>query len=389
MSYSVNTAGAAALMLASGLACAQDAAPLVLSPSFSLSLPVLSQPTPSQPELSQPAPSQPTLSQPVVSQPVVSQPAVSQAVVAQPVVSQAVVAQPAVSQPVVSQAVVAQPAVSQAVVAQPVVSQPVVTQAVVSQPVVSQPVLSQPLPSLPAEYKLSPGDAIKVQVYQNPDLTLEARVSEAGTIGYPLVGSVAIGGLSLSAAERKIANALAAGDFLKQPQVNIVLLQVRGNQVSVLGQVQRPGRFVLETTNVRVSDLLAQAGHVTPQGADMLVLTGTRDGKPFRKAIDIPGLFRAEDTSENVLVQPGDTLYVDKAPTFYIYGEAQRPGTYRIERGMTILQALAQGGGPTQRGSERVRVNRTRTDGTVIQLEPRLTDPVLPGDVLFVKESLF
>ena len=244
-------------------------------------------------------------------------------------------------------------------------------------------------PAAPPEYKLGPGDAIKVQVYQNPDLTLEARVSESGSISYPLVGSVPIGGMSISEAEKKIAQALQKGQILKQPQVNIVLLQVRGNQVSVLGQVQRPGRFPLETTNVRVSDMLALAGGVTPTGDDVLVVSGNRDGKPFRKTVDIPALFAGTRSDDDIVLAPGDTLFVNKAPTFYIYGEAQRPGTYRIERGMTVLQALAQGGGPTARGSQRVRLNRTRPDGTVVQTDPRPTDPVLPGDVLYVRESLF
>lgn len=250
-----------------------------------------------------------------------------------------------------------------------------------------------PAPSTPpatgADYKLGPGDAIKVQVYQNPDLTLEARVSENGTISYPLVGNVAIGGMSISQAEKRIAEGLQRAQILKQPQVNIVLLQVRGNQVTVLGQVQKPGRFPLETTTVRVSDMLAAAGGVTPTGDDALVVSGQRDGKPFRKTIDIPTLFKGGSTSDDILLQPGDTIYVGKAPTFYIYGEAQRPGTYKIERGMTVMQALAAGGGPTPRGSEHIRLNRTRPDGTVVQLDPRMTDPVLPGDVLFVKESLF
>jgi polysaccharide export outer membrane protein len=239
------------------------------------------------------------------------------------------------------------------------------------------------------EYKLGPGDAIKVQVYQNPDLSVEARVSESGSISYPLVGNVAIGGMSISDAEKRIAQALQRAQILKQPQVNIVLLQVRGNQVTVLGQVQKPGRFPLETTTVRVSDMLAAAGGVTPTGDDVLVVSGQRDGKPFRKSIDIPTLFKGTATDDDVVLHPGDTIYVGKAPTFYIYGEAQRPGTYKIERGMNVMQALAAGGGPTPRGSEHIRLNRTRPDGTVVQLEPRMTDPVLPGDVLYVKESLF
>lgn len=242
----------------------------------------------------------------------------------------------------------------------------------------------------PADYKLAPGDAIKVNVYQNPDLSIETRVSESGVIRYPLVGNVNVGGLSIGEAENRIAQQLKAKDILKQPQVNIVLLQVRGNQVSVLGQVQKPGRFPLETNTVRVSDMLALAGGVTPTGDDVLVVTGTRNGQPFRKQIDIPTLFAGTPSKDDILLAPGDTLFVNKAPMFYIYGEAQRPGYYRVERGMTVMQALASGGGITPRGSQnRLRLTRTQPDGAVIQTEPRLTDPVQPGDVLFVRESLF
>jgi polysaccharide export outer membrane protein len=241
-----------------------------------------------------------------------------------------------------------------------------------------------------SEYKLGPGDQIRVQVFQNPDLTVEARVSEQGTISYPLVGTVNIGGSSIGQAEQKIAGALKAGNYLKQPQVNIVLLQVRGSQVAVLGQVQKPGRFPLETSTTRVSDLLAAAGGVTPMGDDTLIVTGTRSGQPFRKVIDIPGLFLNQRNSDDIVVQGGDTIFINKAPVYYIYGEAQKPGPYRIERGMTVQQALAQGGGPTPRGStSRLRLTRTTPDGKQVESDARLTDPVLPNDVLYVRESLF
>jgi polysaccharide biosynthesis/export protein len=245
-------------------------------------------------------------------------------------------------------------------------------------------------PAPNGDYKLGPGDAIRVQVYQNPDLMVEARVSETGSISYPLVGNVALGGLSIGQAESRIAQALRSSNILKAPQVNIVLLQVRGNQVSVLGQVNKPGRFPLETFNVRVSDMLAAAGGVTPTGDDVLVVSGARDGTPFRKTIDIPALFAGTRPADDIVLASGDTIYVAKAPQYYIYGEAQRPGPYRIERGMTVMQALAQGGGTTPRGSQnRLRLHRTGADGTVSQTVPRLTDPIQPGDVLFVRESIF
>jgi len=241
-----------------------------------------------------------------------------------------------------------------------------------------------------ADYRLGPGDQIRVQVYQNPDLTVETRVSEQGTINYPLIGAVEIGGTTIGDAEKKIAAALRNGNFLKQPQVNIVMLQVRGNQVAVLGQVQKPGRFPLETTNTRVSDLLAAAGGVTPMGDDTLIVTGTRNNQPFRKVIDIPGLFLNSRGQDDILVQGGDTIFVNKAPVYYIYGEAQRPGPYRIERGMTVQQAVAQGGGPTARGSlNRLRLTRVGPDGRQVESDARLGDPVLPNDVIFVRESLF
>ncbi|WP_326533339.1 polysaccharide export protein EpsE [Pseudorhodoferax sp.] len=245
-------------------------------------------------------------------------------------------------------------------------------------------------PAAPQDYRLGAGDTVRLQVFQNPDLTVEARVSESGAISVPLIGSIAVGGASLAEAERRIADAFKSGGFLQQPQVNLVLLQVRSNQVSVLGQVNRPGRFVLETANMRLTDLLALAGGAMPGGDDTVVLSGTRNGQPFRRSIDVPALFLVEGAEDNPAVSGGDTVYVPRAPMFYIYGEAQRPGAYRIERGMTVMQALATGGGPTNRGSEtRLRLHRRDAAGQVQQSTPDPTELLRPNDVLYVRESLF
>ena len=214
-------------------------------------------------------------------------------------------------------------------------------------------------------------------------------MSESGSITYPLIGNVDVAGLPIAEAERKVAAALKKGGFIKQPQVNIVLLQMRGNQVSVLGQVNRPGRFPLETLS-RVSDMLAAAGGATALGDDYAIVTGTRNGEAFRKVIDIPALYLEERSEEDIILAGGDTIYVHRAPVFYIYGEAQRPGAYRIERGMTVMQALAQGGGPTPRGSEWwLRLHRKNADGNVVKLSPEMTDAVQPNDIIYVRESIF
>jgi polysaccharide export outer membrane protein len=240
------------------------------------------------------------------------------------------------------------------------------------------------------DYLLGAGDTIRVQVFQNPDLTIETRVSENGSITYPLIGSVELGGLSIAVAEKKLADALQQGGFIQKPQVNIVLTQIRGNQVAVLGQVSRPGRFPLENATTRLSDMLANAGGANPGGDDIAIVTGVRNGQSFRRQIDIPSIFLADKLQDDIVLQGGDSIYVHRAPVFYIYGEAQRPGSFRIERNMTVMQALAQGGGPTPRGSERrLRLYRKAADGSVQPSEPLLTDPVQPDDVIYVKESLF
>lgn len=241
-----------------------------------------------------------------------------------------------------------------------------------------------------SEYQIGKGDNIRIMVFQNPDLTVETRVTENGTISYPLVGTVKIGGLTIPAAEQAIAKALSDGNFIQKPQVNIVLLQNRGNQVSVLGMVNRAGRFPLETFDTRLSEMIAIAGGISSTGADVAILTGVRDGKPFRKEIDIPGMFLDNKLQDDIVVAGGNVIYVHRQPMYYIYGEVQRPGSYRIERGMIVRQALVIGGGPTLRGTERrLRLYRRGPDGKVESLSPNLDDPVQPDNVLYVNESLF
>ncbi len=241
-----------------------------------------------------------------------------------------------------------------------------------------------------AEYRLGAGDVVRISVYQNPDLLLEARLSESGAISYPLLGQVRLGGMTVQQAEKVIADGLRNGNFVKQPQVTILLTQIRGNQVSVLGQVNRPGRYPIETADLRLSDVLAVGGGIASSGADTVVLVGMRDGKPFRKEIDLPSLFRSERREDDLFVQNGDVLYVERAPMVYIYGEVQRPGVMRLERGMTVMQALAAGGGLTQRGPERgLRVHRQGADGKVQVIQPGMDDALRDGDVVYVRESLF
>lgn len=258
------------------------------------------------------------------------------------------------------------------------------------QPEASPDPATQDASSPAQEYRLAAGDVIHIAVFQNPDLTLEARLAENGTISYPLIGSVALAGAGVTEAERKIEKALKDGGYVVAPQVTITIVQVRGNQVTVLGQVGKPGRYPLDSAGVRLADILALAGGIAPTGSDTVVLSGTRDGKPMREELDVQNLADPQSPANQTQLRAGDMILVNRAPNFYIYGEVQKPGVYRLERGLTVMQALATGGGLTAKGTQRgLRVHRHGSDGKVQVIEPKLDDLLLPDDVLYVRESIF
>jgi polysaccharide export outer membrane protein len=237
------------------------------------------------------------------------------------------------------------------------------------------PVLAQ------TEYLLVPGDILKISVFKNPDLTTDAKVSEAGTIGMPL---------SIPAAEHKIAELLKDGSFVLNAQVTILLSQAVGSQITVLGQVNHPGRYPVDEAGGHVSGILAAAGGIAPTGSDIVIVTGTRAGKPFRREIDMVKMSLNGNAADDIALAGGDTLFVNRAPLFYIYGQVQHPGEFRLERRMTLMQALAAGGGVTGKGTARgIVVHRRDANGKVKELDLALDDDMQDEDVIYVKESLF
>lgn len=241
-----------------------------------------------------------------------------------------------------------------------------------------------------AEDTLGPGDSIRITIFENPDLTTETRISARGFIRFPLLGNVKLDGLSPVAASEHIARLLKEGNFIRDPQVSLSVIQVRSRQVSVLGQVLRPGRYALDETSTTVTDMLALAGGVSPTGDDIVTVVRNRNGTTERLDIDLPKMYRTGDMAANVEVENGDTVFVRRAPVFYIYGEVQRAGTYRLENQMNVMQALSLGGGVTVRGTERgIRVARRNAEGKLARQQVELGDPVQPDDIIHVQESLF
>jgi polysaccharide export outer membrane protein len=226
--------------------------------------------------------------------------------------------------------------------------------------------------------KLGPGDTVHITVFQQPDMTTDTRVTESGTVHMPLAGPVKVDGMTTTEAAEAIAGALKKGEFLKNPKVTVGLTTVRSRQVSVLGLVVRPGVYPLEASTVKVPQIIAAAGGIAAGGSE--TVTVIREGKPQR----------VSSLSKDFELQGGDTLYIDRAAQFYIYGEVLRSGSYPVTDGMNIMQAIALGGGITPRGSEsRIKLRRANKEGKVIEYDVAPTERVYANDVIFVRESIF
>ncbi len=239
------------------------------------------------------------------------------------------------------------------------------------------------------EVKLGAGDVVKMSVYGSPDLSVETRVSETGNITFPLLGQVAVGGLSVAEAEKKIGNLLEKGGYLKKAQVNMLVTTLASQQVSVLGYVNRPGRYPVEGRR-KVLDLLAMAGGIHGEGGDQISLVRTRNGNTTRETIDVVEMVRKGELDKDYEVAGGDIIYVERAPRAYVTGEVQRPGPFRLERGMTVQQAVSAGGGLSPRGSNNgMKITRRDANGNPVTINVKASDPVQMDDVITVRESWF
>lgn len=245
-------------------------------------------------------------------------------------------------------------------------------------------------PVFAKNYVLGSGDVVRITVYEHADLSAVARISQAGSINFPLVGEVFIAGLGERSAELKLGELLLQGGFVKSPQVSLIVEQYRSQQVSVLGEVNKPGVYVIDRGN-RLMDLLAMAGGVNASGGEnaVVIKKGGNEGQGGHP-IDLFQLLQKGDMTQNVEVADGDIIYIPRMDVFYIYGEAQRPGSYRLQRDMTVMQALSMGGGLTPRGTQRgIQIKRKDASGAVVTIKADLSEVLLPDDVVYVKESFF
>jgi polysaccharide export outer membrane protein len=236
------------------------------------------------------------------------------------------------------------------------------------------------------DYRLGAGDLLKIVVFDHDELSVDARISQTGNITYPLVGQLPVAGLSTREAELLLARHLMDGGFVSQPQVSVLVSDYQSQKISVMGQVTKAGQYPLDASK-KLLDVLAMAGGVLNDTAAEDATLVRADGS--RVVIDLQKLFDGDPTM-NLGVHDGDTVFVRHAPQFYIYGEVQHPGEYRLARNTTISQAISIGGGLTPRGTQRgAIVKRLDAQGKERRQSVTDEDVLQPNDVLLIKASLF
>lgn len=254
---------------------------------------------------------------------------------------------------------------------------------------------TEPTQPREAQPPLGIGDQISIAVFGQPDLSAEVTVGESGSIMVPLIGTLKVLNQSAAQLEADIAKRLKDGGYLQNPGVSVQIRQLRSQQVSVMGEVQRPGRYPIQGS-MTVLEALATAGGLTAR-ADKSILVLRKPGGPSANGaareeisiqLDTAGA-RLRGRLDAPLVND-DVVYVSVQKLFYIHGEVRRPGAYPIEPGMNIMKALALSGGVSERGSNRrIKVHRLDDRKVLREIRADLPLAIEPDDVIYVEERLF
>jgi len=245
--------------------------------------------------------------------------------------------------------------------------------------------------------RIGAGDLLHITVYGAPDLATEARVSGAGTITMPLIGSVHVAGLSNDQAEQLIANRLRDGGLIRDPQVSVFEKEYASGGIAVMGEVQKPGIYNLFGER-RLLDAISAAGGTTSRAGRAVTIThSSQPDKPI--IVDLDYMHPYESPAGNVEVFLGDTVVVSRAGVVYVVGAVARPAGFVMENNekLTVLQAVALAGGTKSTSSLKgAKILRRTPSGGIEEipiplnkiLEAKAEDSYLKAeDVLFIPTS--
>jgi polysaccharide biosynthesis/export protein len=248
-------------------------------------------------------------------------------------------------------------------------------------------------------YVVGPTDVLTIRVLGEPDLTNNYTVDSDGTITFPFLQRVPVGGRTMKEVEAMLTK-LLDGDYIRNPQISATVATYRSRSIFVLGEVKQPGRYTIEGQTTLL-EVIAQAGSFTATAGPSMNLLRYKDGIAGVVAGTpvSPGDPRAAEVMKinlddlregrlqaNVILQDGDTLFVPQADLFYVTGFVRTPGQYPLRPNMSVQQAIADAGGLSERGSDRgIKILR-RVNGKDVEVDAKPTDLVRPNDTIKVRQ---
>ena len=202
-----------------------------------------------------------------------------------------------------------------------------------------------------ATIKIGPGDLLEITVFDVPEMTQQVRVGADGKVELELIGNTALAGLTAQEAAKTIARELRDQKFLLHPQVNVMVKEFASQGVSVMGEVQHPG--VYQVLGPRsVIDVISMAGGLT-NVADTRITVKRRSGTEDKVTVKLKTDDPDTSLSNDVEIYPGDLVLVPRAGIVYVLGDVNKPGGFVMQDSgkISLLQALAQAGGPNKTAS--------------------------------------
>lgn len=256
--------------------------------------------------------------------------------------------------------------------------------------------------SQPALYVVGPRDLLEIRVLEVPELNVERRVSDAGSIDLPLIGEFVVRGMSAPQAKDRL-EAMLTAKYVNRANVSVVVKEFANKPLSVLGAVQRPGMLSVSGRYDLLQAIAAAGGLAPGSGRKIYVLRSADNGFTDQLEVSADELFKRTNPRWNIPVFPGDVINVPprSAVRVFCLGEVKSPGALEFDGDdrITLLTVIARAGGLSDRAARGgIRIKRRGPDGKDQEIEASYSrivsgkdaDPELrPDDVVIVKESFF
>jgi polysaccharide export outer membrane protein len=260
-----------------------------------------------------------------------------------------------------------------------------------------------PPPAAPAQpgsaYIVGANDVLGIKVLGEAELSTQYTVDSDGTITFPYLQRVPVAGKTVAEIEYAIRKGLE-DDWIRNPQVSVVVTSFRSRAIFVLGEVRNPAKYTIEGQTTLL-EVIAQAGSFTPNAAQTLSvirykdgMTGVAAGTPVApgdpRGAEIVRINREElaegRLQANIILQDGDTIYVPAAEKFYVQGYVKQPGQFVLQPGMTVRQAIAVAGGLSERGTDRrIKIIR-KVNNKDVEIDAELSTLILPNDTIRIQQ---